>query len=176
MKNKRGNIANIVIVILAAAIIAVGAVYIFSVMKKPASQPASQPVKTQPVSVVANNTDASKLEKSPEQVVQEYYESMISFLNRENSVDNKLNPDFVTQKIINAYQGSANIPASPFLCAQDYPDDASKLSVSLVNKDEASASCKVIVFTNWPPISVSLVNEGGKWKINEIVCANGNKL
>ncbi|MFH0969168.1 MAG: DUF3828 domain-containing protein [Patescibacteria group bacterium] len=126
-------------------------------------------------------TPAEKTEKTPEQIVKEYYESLISYLNRKTSKDNSLSTSFVTQKIIQSYNKLVKDPANkmsanPFLCAQDFPDDASKLSITLISKDSASAKFKVIVYTGWPSITVSLINDNGAWKINDILCFNGNKL
>lgn len=115
-------------------------------------------------------------EKGPDQIVGEYYTSIIAFLNKKISKDNSLSSDFVTQKIVNSYNKVKNVPANPFLCAQDYPDDASKLAVTLIKKDDFSVKYNVVVFTNWPPISVSLIKQEGVWRINEIICSNGNKL
>jgi uncharacterized protein YxeA len=172
--NRNINSELAIAIVLIFAVIAGG--FIWLEIKQDTNNSEAPILKNQTISIKAKKT-----EKTSEQVTQGYYESIISYLNRKASADNSLNPSFVTQKVIQSYNKllkdpSNRMSANPFLCAQDFPDDASKLSVTLISQDSTSAKFKVVVYTGWPPVTISLINDNGTWKINEILCSNGNKL
>ena len=115
------------------------------------------------------------------QVVSKYYEEYIFFLTGKTKTNNKINPNFVTKKLINSHSKLVasfpdGLPGDPFLCAQDYPNDTSALVVSQINKNDSIAKFSVVINSDWEPILVTTVKEDAVWKIDGIVCSNGNEL
>ena len=120
--------------------------------------------------------------KKLSQIIKNYYSSIIEDLNDiEKESFDELDPQFVTLKVIKSHKELERkfpngIPYNPFLCAQDYPDDASQLNIEVLEESDNSVQFNVVIFTGWGPIEVSLVKDGEDWKIDEISCSKGNKL
>lgn len=180
MKNtQRGFIGIIAIVLVALAVIGGGA-YFYSTQKEANVEMSDAQVDTSVAissSTISNTVQTSV--QSPDVMVKEYYQNIISRLNGGSQSDLSLNSNYVTAKVVNNFEAlkKANpdgILYNPFICAQDYPENTSEMRVETVTNNNSKATVNVTIFAG-SPISVSLVNENG-WKINEISCSQGTKL
>lgn len=110
--------------------------------------------------------------EAPENVLKDYYTNIINHLNQKTEKDISLGSGLVTNKVVNSFnelktEYPDGIPFNPFICAQDFPDDSSKLVFKQISINNTNAKFEVFVFQK--PITVSLVKDKS-WKIDEINC------
>ncbi len=112
--------------------------------------------------------------QSPEQVTQDFYDWYIDYAGTANPLVNRayrdrgaLTQDFVAR--LDAFTAGPMM-FDPILCAQDVPN-----SVSATAADVSGATAIVRVETSFAghAFEVRLTQEGGTWKIAEVICSPG---
>src|SRR3989344_6115102 len=113
--------------------------------------------------------------QNPEDILRDYYTNIIDHFNQKNEKDVSLESKFVTNGFIEKQKKDKNeideyctqnnicMPINPFICAQDFPDDASNLDFKQISVNDNTAKFEVYIFQQ--PIVVYLVKDG-EWKLD----------
>jgi len=107
---------------------------------------------------------------NPEEAVRQFYAKLFT--------DPQTTQALVDQNFTSVFrqQLEKRAPGTPYAqglglnCAQDAPDDSSQLTLTPVPNTGGMAVYSVSVLKEWKSFSVSLIPEGGVWKINAITC------
>lgn len=108
-------------------------------------------------------------------MISDYYGSIIGRLNGHVPHDKSLDRQYITENVITDITDlnkvyPQGIPYSPFLCAQDYPDDIKSLTIRTITLNDSQGQLGARLFEGWPEIEIHVVKEQEMWKIDQIIC------